>query len=86
MILIIVNFYFAIKSNVLKYRSKNHIVIISVSVLQGFVPLFQSWESFYTRNVYRRIRDCWNRPIGTVAGAHMDILERKTDDCGWNFR
>ncbi|XP_052768715.1 serine palmitoyltransferase 2-like isoform X1 [Mya arenaria] len=53
--------------------------------LPGFVPLYQSWESFYTRNLYRRVRDCWNRPICSVAGAHMDIMERKTHDHGWNF-
>ncbi|KAK3092967.1 hypothetical protein FSP39_009476 [Pinctada imbricata] len=51
----------------------------------GFVPLYQSWESFYTRNLYRRIRDCWNRPIASVAAAEMDVLQRATDDHGWNF-
>ncbi|KAL3873457.1 hypothetical protein ACJMK2_036572 [Sinanodonta woodiana] len=54
--------------------------------LSGFVPLYQSWESFYTRNLYRRIRDCWNRPICSVAGAEMEILERTTNDHGWNFK
>lgn len=29
----------------------------------GFTPLYSSWEAFMTRNVYVRIRDCWNRPI-----------------------
>ncbi|XP_052272939.1 serine palmitoyltransferase 2-like isoform X1 [Dreissena polymorpha] len=53
--------------------------------LPGFVPLYQSWESFYTRNLYRRIRDCWNRPICSVAGEYMDVMERKTYDNGWNF-
>ncbi|XP_048733485.2 serine palmitoyltransferase 2-like isoform X2 [Ostrea edulis] len=53
--------------------------------LPGFVPLFQSWESFYTRNLYRRVRDCWNRPIGSVAGAEMDVMERISHDHGWNF-
>ncbi|KAJ8308767.1 hypothetical protein KUTeg_013641 [Tegillarca granosa] len=53
--------------------------------LQGFVPLYQSWESFYTRNLYRRIRDCWNRPIASCAGAEMDVLERKSSDHNWNF-
>ncbi|XP_046337562.2 serine palmitoyltransferase 2-like isoform X1 [Haliotis rufescens] len=53
--------------------------------LPGFVPLYASWESFYTRNLYRRVRDCWNRPICSVAGAHMDTLERVTPDHGWNF-
>lgn len=54
--------------------------------LPGFVQLYQSWESFYTRNLYRRIRDCWNRPISSVAGEYMDIMDRKTSDHGWNFK
>lgn len=52
----------------------------------GFVPLYADFESFYTRNLYTRIRDCWNRPICSVAGAEMDLLERKSDDFNWNFR
>lgn len=52
----------------------------------GFVPLYADFESFYTRNMYRRIRDCWNRPIGSCPGAVIDVLERETVDEGWNFR
>ena len=54
--------------------------------LQGLVPLYQSFESFYTRNLYRRIRDCWNRPICSVPGAEFDIMDRQTPDHGWTFR
>ncbi|KAL4238540.1 Serine palmitoyltransferase 2 [Mactra antiquata] len=53
--------------------------------IPGFVPLYQSWENFYTRNLYRRVRDCWNRPVCSVAGAYVDVTERLTHDCGWNF-
>ncbi|XP_065661031.1 serine palmitoyltransferase 2 isoform X2 [Hydra vulgaris] len=53
---------------------------------KGFVPLYSDFESFYTRNLYTRIRDCWNRPIGSVAGAELDLLERTSDDYNWNFR
>ncbi|XP_064623882.1 serine palmitoyltransferase 2-like [Lineus longissimus] len=53
--------------------------------LCGFVPLYQSFESFYTRNLYIRIRDCWNRPIGSVPGAEIELLDRKSPDYGWNF-
>ncbi|XP_076464121.1 serine palmitoyltransferase 2-like [Babylonia areolata] len=53
--------------------------------MEGYVPLFQNWESFYTRNVYRRIRDCWNVPISSCAGSHMDVVERVSPDFGWNF-
>ena len=50
-----------------------------------FVPLYQSYESFYTRNVYYRIRDCFNRPICSVPGAELELVERKTDDFNWSF-
>ncbi|KAK6181302.1 hypothetical protein SNE40_009185 [Patella caerulea] len=53
--------------------------------IEGFVPLFQSWESFYTRNVYRRIRDCWNRPVASSAGAYIDVVECKSDDHNWSL-
>ncbi|XP_060562907.1 serine palmitoyltransferase 2-like isoform X1 [Ruditapes philippinarum] len=53
--------------------------------LPGFVPLYQSWENFYTRNLYRRVRDCWNRPICSVAGEYMDVMDRTSPDSGWNF-
>jgi serine palmitoyltransferase len=50
-----------------------------------FVPLYQSYESFYTRNVYIRISDCFNRPICSVPGAEIELIERKTDDYNWSF-
>lgn len=53
---------------------------------QGFVPLYADFESFYTRNLYTRIRDCWNRPICSVPGENIEILDRATDDYGWSFR
>lgn len=54
-----------------------------VSVVQDFVPLYASFESFYTRNVYIRIRDCFNRPICSVPGATVDIAERTIRHSGW---
>jgi serine palmitoyltransferase len=50
-----------------------------------FVPLYQSYESFYTRNVYTRIRDCFNRPICSVPGAIIEMPERKSNDYNWSF-
>lgn len=49
------------------------------------MPLYQSYESFYTRNVYIRIRDCFNRPICSVPGAEIELLDRKTNDYNWSF-
>ncbi|CAH3027403.1 unnamed protein product [Porites evermanni] len=53
---------------------------------KGFVPLYADFESFYTRNLYTRIRDCWNRPICSVPGDTIKILDRASDDYGWSFR
>jgi serine palmitoyltransferase len=50
-----------------------------------FVPLYQSYVSFFTRNIYMRGRDCFNRPICSVPGAEIELLERKTDDFNWSF-
>ncbi|GBN17948.1 Serine palmitoyltransferase 2 [Araneus ventricosus] len=52
---------------------------------QGYVPLYQSFESFYTRNVYIRIRDCWNMPICSVPGALMKMRQRITNDYNVSF-
>ncbi|XP_057370933.1 serine palmitoyltransferase 2-like [Daphnia carinata] len=52
---------------------------------EGFAPLYSSFESFYTRNVYRPIRDCWNRPICSVPGAELVLKDRVTHDNGWTF-
>lgn len=53
---------------------------------QDFVPLYQDFENFYTRNLYLRIRDNWNRPICSVPGPQFDLMERVTDDYNWTFR
>uniref|UniRef100_A0A8C2I553 serine C-palmitoyltransferase n=1 Tax=Cyprinus carpio TaxID=7962 RepID=A0A8C2I553_CYPCA len=52
---------------------------------KDFVPLYQDFENFYTRNLYMRIRDNWNRPICSVPGAKMDLVERETPDYNWTF-
>ncbi|XP_019404664.1 PREDICTED: serine palmitoyltransferase 3 [Crocodylus porosus] len=53
---------------------------------KDFVPLYQDFENFYTRNLYIRIRDNWNRPICSVPGPQFDLIERVTDDNNWTFR
>ncbi|XP_012271798.1 serine palmitoyltransferase 2 [Orussus abietinus] len=52
---------------------------------EGYTPLFESFESFYHRYVYRRVRDCWNRPICSVPGAMVTLKDRITRDYGWTF-
>lgn len=33
-----------------------------------------------------RARDCFNRPIGSVPGAKVKLVERVSDDNNWTFR
>ncbi|XP_069624880.1 serine palmitoyltransferase 3-like isoform X3 [Ranitomeya imitator] len=53
---------------------------------KNFVPLYQDFENFYTRNLYMRVRDNWNRPICSVPGPQFDLMERVTDDYNWSYR
>lgn len=48
--------------------------------LQSYAPLLKSWENFYTRRLYHRIQDCFNRPIASNPGATIHVLERVSDD------
>ncbi|KAL4641385.1 serine palmitoyltransferase 3 isoform X1 [Arapaima gigas] len=53
---------------------------------KDFVPLYQDFENFYTRNLYMRVRDNWNRPICSLPGPEFDLMERVSDDYNWTFR
>ncbi|XP_017758819.1 PREDICTED: serine palmitoyltransferase 2 isoform X2 [Eufriesea mexicana] len=53
---------------------------------EGYAPLYESFEEFYLRYVYRRVRDCWNRPICSVPGATVTLKDRITKDYGWTFQ
>lgn len=48
--------------------------------------MFVSFEAFHTRNCYIRNRDCFNRPICSVPGAEIELVERVSDDYNWTFR
>jgi len=52
----------------------------------GYAPLFSDFDSFYTRRMYYRIRDCWNRPITGVPGRQLTMLERESKDYNLTFR
>uniref|UniRef100_A0A3B3XP43 Aminotransferase class I/classII large domain-containing protein n=1 Tax=Poecilia mexicana TaxID=48701 RepID=A0A3B3XP43_9TELE len=53
---------------------------------KDFTPLYQDFENFYTRNLYMRVRDNWNRPICSLPGPIFDLMERVSDDYNWTFR
>jgi len=51
----------------------------------GYAPLTSDFDSFYTRRLYTRIRDCWNRPCTGVPGRTITLLERKSKDFNRTF-
>ncbi|ETN69145.1 aminotransferase, class I/II [Necator americanus] len=51
-----------------------------------FVPLFSDFESVYSRNCYVRVRDVFERPIGSVPGATVNLIDRTSDDCNWTYK
>ncbi|GAB5590331.1 serine palmitoyltransferase component [Umbelopsis nana] len=53
---------------------------------EGYAPLVSDFDSFYTRRLYVRIRDCWNRPITGVASRTVKLLERESKDYNRTFR
>ncbi|KAJ1729665.1 serine palmitoyltransferase component [Coemansia sp. Benny D160-2] len=51
----------------------------------GYAPMVSDFESLWTRRLYGRIRDCFNRPITGVAGGHVTLLERVSHDFNRSF-
>ncbi|ORX46768.1 PLP-dependent transferase [Hesseltinella vesiculosa] len=52
----------------------------------GYAPLVSDFDSFYTRRLYMRIRDCWNRPITGVPTRITKILDRESSDFNRTFK
>ena len=67
------------------YLERRKTFSLEFSLFKDYVSLFQSYESFYTRNLYFRIRDCFNRPICSQPGVEIDLVERKSKDYNWSF-
>lgn len=54
---------------------------------QGYAPLLQDWENFYTRRLYHRISDCWNRPIaGPPFAGKLPVIVRESADGNFSFK
>ncbi|CAJ0957003.1 unnamed protein product, partial [Mesorhabditis belari] len=59
---------------------------IELGKQKHFVPLFNDFEAVYQRNCYVRVRDVFERPIGSTPGAKVSLLDRYTEDGGWTFK
>lgn len=52
----------------------------------GYAPLVRDFDDMYTRRLYYRIRDCWNRPIDSRPGSHCSVMERVSTDNNLSFQ
>lgn len=53
---------------------------------KGYAPLLKDFEDFYTRRLYQRIHDCWNRPIASSPAGYIDVMERVSVDQNNNLK
>ncbi|KMZ59378.1 Long chain base biosynthesis protein [Zostera marina] len=47
---------------------------------KGYAPLCSGLEDFYTRRMYLRIQDCFNRPITSAPKTWIDVVRRCSTD------
>lgn len=48
---------------------------------KGYAPLLKDWENFFTRRMYHRVQDVWNRPIsGPPMAGCTRVMTRISND------
>jgi len=67
-------------------RSRYYKEIIGSVDDPDMAPLIYNKETFYTRRLYDRISDCWNRPISSKPGARIDVIKRTSDDGNKSYK
>ncbi|KAJ2077833.1 serine palmitoyltransferase component [Coemansia sp. RSA 988] len=53
---------------------------VQLRVQNGYAPMVSDFESMWSRHFYQRMLDCFNRPIGSVAGGYVKLCERISHD------
>jgi len=51
-----------------------------VTTKAGYRPLLKDFDDFYTRHLYTRIKDCWQRPISSRPSSWIDVMEVVSHD------
>jgi len=52
----------------------------------GYAPLNDDFDNFYTRRLKMRIDDCFARPITGVPGRYITLMDRKSDDYNQSYQ
>ncbi|ROT42099.1 aminotransferase class I and II [Sodiomyces alkalinus F11] len=58
----------------------------SLKPYNGFAPLNDDFDSFYTRRLKMRLDDCFARPTTGVPGRYISIMDRKSDDFNQTYQ
>lgn len=58
----------------------------SLKAENGFAPLNDDFDSFYTRRLKRRLDDCFARTTIGVPGRFITLMDRKSDDYNLTYR
>jgi len=52
------------------------------SALRSRLP---GWNGFFVEHVYRRLEDCYSRPISSSPGSSVTVVRREREDQGWLY-
>lgn len=53
---------------------------------EGYVPLYNDFENFYRRNIFRPISFVIGQPIASIPGPTVQIVERYSDDYNRSYK
>ncbi|XP_074632281.1 serine palmitoyltransferase 2-like [Acropora palmata] len=53
---------------------------------KGFAPLYSYFDYFFFKNIYIPCSWAFNMPISSAPGPNIELMERVTEDGGWNHR
>jgi serine palmitoyltransferase len=61
-------------------------VYAAIKAANGFAPLNDDFDSFYTRRLKMRLDDCFARPTTGVPGRYITLMDRKSDNFNRNYQ
>ncbi|KAK1751891.1 serine palmitoyltransferase 2 [Echria macrotheca] len=67
-----------------RFGNKKHYQSLKAS--NGYAPLNDDFDNFYTRRLKMRIDDCFARPTTGVPGRYITLIDRKSDDFNRTYK
>lgn len=67
-----------------RFGDKKHYRTLKAS--NGYAPLNDDFDNFYTRRLKMRLDDCFARPTTGVPGRYITLIDRKSDDFNRSYK